>query len=64
MPWVGKQCVIVVFPDHIINFYFYLVADLHSYTLYIHEFYSGLQTHLGMLYFIKQRTNKHEWHNP
>ena len=52
VPWVGRQFVIVVFPDHThLLFFIQLQTFKHtlSYTLYIHVFYSGWQTHLTKL---------------
>ena len=68
--WVGLQSVIVIFPDYT-RLLFYLVAEAFKNTHYIHCIYMYftpdckyiLQSYEGMMYFLKQRANKHEWHN-
>ena len=49
VPRVGLQCVIVVLPDHTYLLFFIQLQtfkNTHSYTLYIHVFYSGLYIHV------------------
>ena len=70
MPRVGLQCVIVVFPDHTYLLFLFCCRLLKTHT-HIHCIYMYfapdckliLKKLEGMLYFINQRANKHEWHN-
>ena len=49
MPWVGLQCVIVVFPDHTFLL-FYLVADFKKHT-HIHCIYMYFTPDCIYMYF-------------